>query len=56
MSDLQGEVDRLNGVMAYYQQTGTKTDLTVRALTEANGKLADANEKLGGLEGKGPIF
>lgn len=52
VSELQGEVDRLNGVMAYYQQTGTKTDLTVRALTEANGKLADANDKLLGLEGK----
>lgn len=52
VSDLQGEVDRLNGIMAYYQQTGTKTDLTVRALTEANGKLADANGKLQGLEEK----
>jgi len=52
VSDLQGEVDRLNGIMAYYQQTGTKTDLTVRALTEANGRLADANDKLRGLEEK----
>jgi len=52
VSDLQGEVDRLNDIMAYYQQTGTKTDLTVRALTEANGKLADANDKLRGLEEK----
>lgn len=52
VSELQGEVDRLNGIMAYYQQTGTKTDLTVRALTEANGKLADANGKLQGLEEK----
>lgn len=52
VSELQGEVDRLNGIMAYYQHTGTKTDLTVRALTEANGKLADANGKLQGLEEK----
>ena len=52
VADAKAEVDRLNEVLAYYQKTGVNTELTTRALTEANGALADETGKLHELEDK----
>jgi len=48
----KAEVDRLNEVLAYYQRTGVSTELTTRALVDANGALADETSKLHELEDK----
>ena len=52
VADAKAEVDRLNEVLTYYQKTGVNTELTTRALTEANGALADETSKLHEMEDK----